>query len=157
MGLLFQLFNISRGGRNLARGILPTADVWDVDPTDLENITNGNPEIGTGIGTKTLGGAGIAGTVEIDLGRSVFIVAMIRAAVWSTAATTYGTLNLYDDLRSSFSASRSSVDVWASTEHIRGWLPVVGYTSKIQMRLYASAAATLSCRIYEIVALEVLP
>ena len=148
---------IGNVGRNMARGILPTAAVWDIDPTNLKNITNGNPLSGTGIGSKTTPGAAMAGTIEIDLGQSAFIICMIRAAVWTDAGTTYGSLNLYDDLRAVFQSSSFSMDIGASTEHIKGWIPIVGYTSKIQMMLYSSAAATVECRIYEIIALEILP
>lgn len=148
---------IGNVGRNRARGILPTAAGWDIDPTNLKNITNGNPLIGTGIGSKTLAGAGIVGTIEIDLGRSAFIIAMIRAAVWIEAGLTYGFLNLYDDLRGVFQPSTFSMEIIPAAEHIKGWLPIVGYTSKIQMKLYSTAATTVECKIYEIIALEILP
>ena len=144
-------------GENIARGILPTAEGWDIDPTNLKNITDEHPLTATGIGSKTTGGPGTAGSIIIDLGQSTFIIVMVRAAVWTTAGNTFSYLELYDDLRGVYLSPNSAMNTSSAYENICGWLPMAGYTSKLKMRLYSSAAATVECKIYEIIALEIFP
>lgn len=59
------------------RGIIPTASVWDVNPTNLDRCTDRNWLNTTGIGNKVVGAWADVGFLEFDMG-GVFNV-VVRA------------------------------------------------------------------------------
>lgn len=67
--------------RNLARGITPTlVGVWDVEPTDLANVTDGDPATATGEGATSL--IDYTNIVYVDLG-SERLIHSIKALIGS--------------------------------------------------------------------------
>ena len=53
---------------NRLAGVVPTASVFDVDPTDLGKATDGNWLVGTGQGVKTIAANGNTGVLYFDMG-----------------------------------------------------------------------------------------
>jgi hypothetical protein len=61
--------------QNLALGITPTVSAFTTDPSDLDNITDGDRNSQTGTGTKQQAGGteGTGAVITIDLGEECFV------------------------------------------------------------------------------------
>jgi len=139
-------------GQNIARGIVPTATGWDTPPSNLENATDGDPTTATGVGSTTLGGGGYIGTIEIDLQTYKNILVSVLCSAWSDGGPRIDLHLVADsyywgDIGYSYASSENRM-----TCNV-GWV----YANKINLQYIGGAADTYYIKIYEIVALEVIP
>lgn len=150
--------DISGIGRNIARGILPTVDGhWDTPPPNLAHITDGDMNSPSGTGTTNLVAAGNVGSVMVDLGRIATVLFMAKVGIWTDANTTKIYLESYNDAASAWTYGLPSSEITAAAENIEAMFPVMAHTSRIKLRVYVTGAATVNVKIYEIIALEILP
>ncbi len=144
-------------GQNIARGITPTASGWDTPPSNLENATDGDPDTATGIGSTTLGGAGHLGTIKIDLGCVKPVFVMIRLSAYSDAglgllyhmSNQGGTWGYWHGNKGHVAWSNSTFREWSSE--------FFAYASEVGFSVYVNSAATGYVKIYELIAIEVIP
>ncbi len=142
---------VKRATRNVLRGILPVASNFDVDPTNLGNITDGSRSNATGIGTKTTTGAGDGGIITIDTGAEQSLLVSVYIGAWPTST---GTLTVWLEESStgqvgSWYAVNSFVQTFTG-ETYKNWMVNVVTRRYIRIRTQISNANTVNMRIYEI-------
>jgi len=79
------------GPFNPARPIIPTFDTATTEPTDLNKITNGNPDDCCTEAAKTMLAAGVFTNFYFDLGSVLKFNLAAKIAMWSSS----GTVRLY--------------------------------------------------------------
>lgn len=155
----------NRSLKNILRGITPTADAtWTTPPTDLENITNGNTSTTSGVGQKSLSGAGIIGYITFDLGsvKSFTLNGLINA--W--ASTGSGQIDMQvqisdDGINYSGTTGDKIGNTTSVTEDISSRLTFDNSPSLVtryfRLRFYGSAAMTANIRLTEVYGYELGP
>lgn len=84
----------SIGNIDALKGLIPIVDTFDVNPSDLANITDNNSTTASGVGTKVMGGGGTVGQLTYDLGSSKNVI--IGGKIDLYAST--GSMNLVIDV-----------------------------------------------------------
>lgn len=141
---------------NLLEDVLGVASLWDTDPSNLINATDGEPSNPTGTGLNTVGEAGTYGRVTFDLGSEKTV--LIRAKVGVSASS--GTVSLYvdpSDDGSIFDNTKNGLigSVSGTSEVVvRQNLAVILTARYISLRFNASGAADCTGKIYEISAYD---
>lgn len=147
--------------RNILRGIVPTADGWDTPPSELANITNGNLESKTGVGVKSLSGAGVIGTIIFDMGsvKSILITSLINAWASTGSGQIDVQVKVSDDGTNWSSTTGDKCGNCTATEEnyiskiVFDNAPLI-ITRYFQLRFYGSAAMTANVRLTEILAYD---
>jgi hypothetical protein len=136
--------------QNLVKGVLPVASSFDIPPTNLANVTDGNVNTVTGTGTSTGKGAfGTYGIISFDLGSVRNVLIGGKVGLWSTIGT-------------------SEVFVQASTDHVNyyptdpllikfsnveeiGWLSSSNVVGRyIEFVLISDSNTTVNMKIYQL-------
>jgi len=147
--------DISGIGQNIARGITPTASGWDTPPSDLQKATDGDITTSTGTGSTTTSGSGELGFITINPGKPTLV--LTKVGFWSTGER----IEVYYDASQDGSTWYRLYDLAATksstTEHIPPMLCVFCPFQYFRMLFYITAAGTGYVKIYEIIALEVIP
>lgn len=140
--------------QNILRGIVPVASVWDVDPTNLQNCTDGDFATVTGTGSKVMGGAGTYGYLLFDLGSQKTILFALRAGLWSTAGIVASYIDSSDDDITYRLSDRTLAYFSAAAEKITDSSAQILTGRFFRLRMSVSAAATCYAKIYEVAAWE---
>jgi len=142
--------------RNRARGITPIASGWDTAPTNLENITDGDFDTATGIGSTTLPSNGWLGNIDIDLGAIYNLEVRGKFGLWSDA----GDIQVFvyhstDGITYYFNTHQAIAQtIGVTSEEIRHSQVEFVRTRYLRIRFYGTAAMTGNVKIYEIEAIE---
>lgn len=144
---------------NVLKGKLGIASVWDTDPTDLVNMTDGNITTVTGTGTKAILAAGDIGIVTFDLGSIKTVLVGARVGLWRSAGTIYIGVEVSDDNINWIAYMVGTVGLYsqasgAAAEALRQLLTTIVTGRYIRLRVYLNAAGTGNVKIYEVMAWE---
>jgi len=139
---------------NIMKGILPVASGFDTPPSNLANATNGDPDTPTGVGSKTLDGAGDIGTIIFDLGSAKTFLLGIQLGFWTSA----NSISVYVQASKdgiSYPTSILPFNTGATSEQQRDMNGIL-LINKRYVKLYANVngAATGNVKIYEVVGYE---
>lgn len=139
--------------KNVLKGLTPTLDYFDNNPTDLENATDGDYTSVTGTGDKVLGGAGNIGAFIYDLGSPKLILLNGRAGFWATSGSTSVLIDAgitnqsYDTGYGLFAKSGTSENIYQFHKTV--------YGRYIRVRFSLSAAGTGNVRLYQVMGHEI--
>ena len=144
---------------NVLKGKLGVASVWDTNPTNLINMTDGNVTTVTGTGTKVIIAAGDIGIVTFDLGSIKTVMVGARVGLWRSAGTIYIGVEVSDDninwivymivTVGSYSQAAST-----AAESVRQLLTTIVTGRYVRMRAYLNGAGTGNVKFYEVMAWE---
>ena len=133
-----------------------TAGTFDTAPTNLGNMTDGNPDSATGWGITSKGTANqYCGEVKIDLGSIMAFIPYIRTGMYLTNAS--GSLTLYADAsednitynQTETLTQTAAAGSTAAAEDIRSCRQVAFYGRYLRLRYYMSAINTANMRLWE--------
>jgi len=150
-------------GRNMLRGITPTASTWDTPPSSLGNTTDGNLSSVTGTGTKTLTAAGYVGYLIFDLGYVPVKPLLVggKFGLWADGAYT---LVIYPSQSAdNVNFNQNNINIASSRNYQSEYLipvtPMFLAMRYLRLDFYASNAlgtgTVFSAKIYEVWAHEV--
>jgi len=140
---------------NRLRGVIPTADTFDTNPSNLERCTDGDWNNPTGTGTKTTVAAGNIGRLFFDLGRVYNFHLRLKVGMWRDA----GSLHLYiyhseDGVTYRAASERPIATSAAAAEQIRFCHIEFVRTRYLRLDFYGTVAMTGNVKIYEVEALD---
>lgn len=143
--------------RNVLLGITPTQDTFTTPPSNLSNITDGNPDTTTGTGTKTLSGGAVVGQLFLDVGSTKKIILTMKADIWSSANHVTGWVDFSTDGNTYKSNGLPIIDSNYNTQEnsIKTSLAQYVQSRYIRIRFYAHGACDASVKIYDISGYEV--
>ena len=135
---------------NAALNIIPTFTGWDVDPTNPENATDGNPTTVTGTGSKTVAGTGAFGNFKLILPSYSTYLITLKVGLWSTTGSHRIYINTNADGVNFTSTSFAITNVTQTTEYVHNTLSFVGSFDTILFPFNPTGAGTYYLKIYEI-------
>ena len=139
---------------NILRGIVPVASIWDTDPTDLENCTDGNVNTVTGTGSNVMAAAGTYGNIIFDLGSVKTVLVGIRAGIWSTASNTLVYIAASDDNITYRENTTSIINKATVVELVSDSHSAILTGRYVRTRFYLTGIGTAYAKIYEVAAWE---
>lgn len=154
---MFPVINKSPKPRNILKGVLGVASVFDTNPSNLANATDGNTANPTGEGSKVVSGAGDVGYVVFDMKKVTRVLPFLRTGTKTTASTISVYLDACDANPETPSNWRLGVTNYATgstVEMIKDLVmsPVEG--RYLRVRFSVAASATGTGKIYEMAAYE---
>lgn len=141
--------------RNILAGIIPTVDTFSVNPTSLEQITNGDMDTPTGYGTKTVGGAGYIGMFYFDQGVRRNILVAVKAGVYSSANSMQIFIDPSADGVTYRSTGSNVLSVAATSENVKDSSPQLITDRYFRLRCYCTGAADGAIRLYQVLGHEI--
>jgi len=146
-------------GQNIARGITPTASEWDTPPSNLENVTDGDPTTATGVGSTTTSGSGAVGYIYFDFGRNVNVLCILLRRSWSD--TNDFNIIPYSSTNGS-NYYRGGIEIRTGFQNTDPTIVIPSvifshYGQYLKLFCYANGAGTHSLVIHEFIAFEVIP
>lgn len=143
--------------RNRAKGRLPVAATWDVNPTNLANATDGDFDTVTGTGSKAILGIAELGRITMDLGAAYSVNVRAKLGMWSTAGNVYVTLYYSVDniaWYNAFMGGAFTQVVGNVAEYIVGCNLQFVRARYIRLQFVGSVAQTGYVKIYEVQAID---
>jgi len=142
--------------QNVLRGNVPTFGGFsDVNPSNLQNATDGDTASATGVGQKVMATAGIFGSITFDLGTQKTILVYGRINIYSSAGTQQVFVETSDDnITWRTYPSAAYTKATASSANIIELLATIVSGRYMRLNLYVNAAATCYTAIHEIAAWE---
>lgn len=144
-------------GQNIARGIIPTTSRWDTPPSDLENATDGNLDTATGIGSTTTEGSGDYGIITFDFGKNRLMMILALVDLWSDAGNTNAKIKAKTYGNGDYEYSYPITNEVGAWEGRKPAVVIGVYARYIQIVFNVNTATTAYGKIYELIALEVIP
>lgn len=142
--------------KNRAKGKLPVATTWDVNPTNLANATDGDFDTVTGTGSRVLGAGGNLGFLTIDLGAVYNVFLRGKFGMWSTVGNVFSYFLTSDDgvtyrQTSWYFVSRVLAQI---AEYVSFTYVVFARARYIQVLFSGDVAMTGYVKIYELQAID---
>ncbi len=149
---------LKKNGVNVLKGILPTFDTFDVNPSNPNNCTDQNQASVTGYGSKVTSGAANVGNIKFDLGSEGTWLNVARIGLKTSAGTIGVYIEASDDNNNFRQMTNQLTNTTSTTEVIRDVGPVGVVQSRyFRIRTYVNSAATAEIRFYEVEAIQILP
>ncbi len=143
--------------RNVARGITPTASGWDTPPSDLEKATDGDMTTSTGTGSTTTTGSGEIGRIYIEFGEEKSILFLPQFGFWTSGGGERISAQVISEKNGSTMWGETIGSTTGNNEQNEAIIPAYAHTKKIGIIFNLNAAGTGYVKIYEIIAVEVIP
>ena len=139
---------------NILKGKLGVASVWDTDPANLENMTDGDLATVTGTGSKVMGAGGSYGHITFDLGSVKTVLVGGKVGIWSTAGNIYCVLEQSDNNITWNGDNGTALNYTTLVEQVSAFRTHLVTCRYFRLRFYVTAASTAYAKIYEVMAWE---